>query len=146
MTRFSIIIPCFNGGRWLAEAVRSCLEQTTADLEVIVVDDGSSDDSHAIAARCASSDPRVRVIRQTNQGVGAARNTGLAAAVGRYVNFLDADDLFEPEKLEAQGAVLDRNPGIDCVLCDGRAIDGSGAVTMEHLVDSRRFAGPVALF
>jgi hypothetical protein len=86
------------------------------------------------------------VIRQDNQGVGAARNAGLAAASGEYVNFLDADDLLAPEKLAVQGAVLDENPRIDCVFCDGSGIDSDGREVLEHLVDSRRLAGPASMF
>jgi hypothetical protein len=144
--RFSIVIPCYNAERWLAGAIRSCLDQTARDLEVIVVDDGSSDGSRAIAEAAARSDARVRVICQDNQGVGAARNAGLALASGAYVNFLDADDLLAPEKLALQGAVLDDNPRIDCVLCDGSGIDADGREVMTHLVDPRRLAGPASMF
>src|SRR5579862_6053658 len=146
MIRFSIVIPCYNAERWLADAIRSCTDQTVRDLEVIVVDDGSNDRSYEIATSAAATDTRIKVIRQHNQGVGAARNAGLAIATGTYVNFLDADDVFSPDKLSLQGAVLDENPRIDCVLCDGRAIDADGRVVMEHLVDPRRLVGPVALF
>lgn len=146
MTRFSIIIPCYNGERWLADAIRSCVHQTARDLEVIVVDDGSTDGSHAVATTAAQADARVRVIRQDNQGVGAARNAGLAIVSGEYVNFFDADDLLAPDKLAVQGAVLDENPRLDCVLCDGSGIDADGRVVMDHLVDPRRLAGPVPLF
>src|SRR6476646_4858301 len=128
MIRFSIVIPCYNGERWLADAIQSCLAQTARDLEVIVVDDGSTDNSREVATREAMADARVKVITQENQGVGAARNAGLAMAAGEYVNFLDADDLLEPEKLAEQGAVLDENPAIDCVLCGGWAIDDAGSV------------------
>jgi hypothetical protein len=146
MTRFSIIIPCYNAERWLAGAIRSCLDQTARDLEVIVVDDGSTDSSRAIADAAAGCDARVRVIHQDNQGVGAARNAGLAVASGEYINFLDADDLLAPDKLAVQGAVLDENPRIDCVLCNGSGIDADGHEVMEHLVDPRRLAGPVSMF
>jgi hypothetical protein len=146
MTRFSIVIPCYNAERWLAGAIQSCLDQTARDLEVIVVDDGSTDGSGAIAEAAVARDARVRVIHQANQGVGAARNAGLAIASGEYVSFLDADDLLAPDKLAVQGAVLDENPRIDCVLCDGSAIDADGREVMEHLVDSRRLAGPVSMF
>lgn len=144
--RFSIVIPCYNAERWLADAIRSCLDQAARDLEVIVVDDGSTDGSRAIAEAAAGRDARVRVIRQNNQGVGAARNAGLAVASGEYVNFLDADDLLAPDKLAAQGAVLDENPRIDCVLCDGSGIDADGREVMTHLVDPRRLAGPASMF
>jgi glycosyltransferase involved in cell wall biosynthesis len=146
MPRFSIVIPCFNGRLTLDAAIQSCLGQTVRDLEVIVVDDGSTDGSHEVAQAAASVDPRVMVLRQDNEGVGAARNAGLAVARGEYVNFLDADDLFEPAKLEVQGAVLDENPDLGCVFCDGQAIDADGRVVMERLVDARKLAGPMPLF
>jgi len=146
MTRFSIVIPCYNAERWLAAAIQSCLDQTARDLEVIVVDDGSTDGSRAIAEQAAKRDARIRVIHQDNQGVGAARNAGLASASGEYVNFVDADDLLAPEKLAVQGAVLDENSKIDCVLCDGSGVDADGREVMERLVDSRRLAGPAPMF
>jgi len=146
MPRFSIIIPCYNGERWLDQAIRSCLAQTARDLEVIVVDDGSTDGSADIAAAYVASDARVVAIQEANRGVGAARNAGLAIAKGDYVNFLDADDVLASEKLAVQGAVLDENPDIACVFCDGRGIDADGRVFMDHIVDPRRFAGPESFF
>jgi GT2 family glycosyltransferase len=146
MLRFSVIIPCFNAASYVGGAVASCLAQTAADLEVLVVDDGSSDDSAAAATAAAAGDPRVRVLTQRNQGVGAARNAGLAVARGEFVSFLDADDEIEPEKLAVQGAVLEENPGIGLVLCDGSVIDRAGQMTWPTLVDARRFAGHPSLF
>lgn len=144
--RFTVIVPCHNGERWLAEALASCSAQTAADLEVLVVDDGSTDRSAAIAATAAEADRRIRCLRQPNAGVAAARNTGLVSARGEYINFLDADDLLEPEKLARQGAVLDENPDIDWVFCDGRGIDEIGALVMDHITEARRFAAGVSVF
>ena len=93
----SIIMPCYNGEAFLAEAVGSVLAQTFRDFELIVVDDGSTDGSADILARYV--DP-VRVIRQTNRGVSAARNVGIAAARGDFIAFLDADDTWESEFLD----------------------------------------------
>jgi hypothetical protein len=146
MPRFSIVIPCYNGAAHLRAAIESCLAQTAADLEVIVVDDGSTDRSGAIASDAAAVDTRVRTIAQANAGVGAARNAGLAAAVGEFVNFLDADDLLDPEKLERQGAVLADDDRIGIVLCDGVVIDEDGRPTGRALVNPRRFEGPALLF
>ena len=95
----SIIVPCYNAGSFLRETLDSTLRQTVAAAEVILVDDGSTDDSAAIAE---SYGPPVRVIRQANQGESVARNAGLAAARGEYIVFLDADDVLAPGLLEAQ--------------------------------------------
>jgi len=145
MPKFSVIIPCFNSERHVGEAIRSALGQTEADLEVIVVDDGSTDGSPAQIAS-AAADPRVHVIRETNRGVGAARNAGLAAARGEYVNFLDADDVLAPEKLARQGRVLDANPAVGLVLCDGFRLDQDGNRLPGGVVELWRLAGSLPLF
>ncbi len=93
----SVVVPCYNGARFLRETLHSALEQTHAALEVIVVDDGSTDASARIAE---SFGPPVRVIRQANQGESVARNAGIAAAQGDYLFFLDADDLLAPRAFE----------------------------------------------
>lgn len=92
--RVSFIIPCFNGERFIAEAIDSALRQTWPDVEVIVVDDGSSDGSADIMRSYAE---RIRVVRQENRGLPAARNSGIAACTGEFLCFLDADDLVSPE-------------------------------------------------
>jgi glycosyltransferase involved in cell wall biosynthesis len=99
----SVIIPCYNGAKYLRQAVESVLAQTHPPLEVIVVDDGSTDDSAEIAA---SFGPPVRVIRQANQGESVARNRGIAEARGDYLHFLDADDLMHPEAFERMLAAI----------------------------------------
>jgi glycosyltransferase involved in cell wall biosynthesis len=97
----SVVIPCYNGAKYLRETLESALAQTHPPLEVLVVDDGSTDDSAAIAE---SFGPPVRVIRQPNQGESVARNRGIDEARGEWVAFLDADDLWLREKLEKQVA------------------------------------------
>src|SRR5690242_17907165 len=94
----SLIIPCYNAERWLAETVKSALASSSFPIEVIVVDDGSTDDSSSIATRC----PEVRLIRSENRGVSAARNLGFAASRAPSVVFLDADDLLVPQALDGQ--------------------------------------------
>ena len=96
----SIIIPTYNRAQYVVRAVRSALEQTYQNVEVIVVDDGSIDDTQLSLATL--SDPRLRIIKQDNGGVSAARNTGIAAALGEWVAFLDDDDSWMPNKLECQ--------------------------------------------
>tara|TARA_R110002049_G_scaffold2750_10_gene22455 strand:+ start:102905 stop:103891 length:987 start_codon:yes stop_codon:yes gene_type:complete len=100
----SVVIPCFNASRFLSETIQSALDQTHSPLEVIVVDDGSTDNSATIAD---SFGPSVRVIRQSNQGESVARNRGIDEARGDWIAFLDADDLWLPQKLEKQLAAID---------------------------------------
>ena len=104
----SVVIPSFNIERWLGDCLRSVLGQSFTDLEVVVVDDGSTDRSADIAAFFTTTDPRVRVLRQANAGPGAARNAGLDAARGRYVAFIDGDDLVAPGAFERLVGSLER--------------------------------------
>ena len=109
----SCIVPVFNGERYLGEALESILRQTHPRLEVIVVDDGSTDGTSGIVAGYGS---RIRGLFQTNAGPAAARNRGLAAARGELVGFLDADDLWHPEKLARQVGRFHTRPELDaCV-------------------------------
>lgn len=121
--RVSVIIPNYNYGRFLAEAVNSALNQTSAPHEVIVVDDGSTDNSLEILAAYGE---RIKVIRQTNQGVGAARNAGAELATGDLLAFLDADDYWAPEKIEKQAAKLAEDPETGLVHCGLVNVDESG--------------------
>lgn len=96
---FSIVIPAYNRGFVLDRTLRSCLDQTFTDFEIVVVDDGSEDDTAAVIAR--HPDPRIVYERQANAGASAARNRGVSLARGAYVAFLDSDDTFLPGKLAA---------------------------------------------
>jgi glycosyltransferase involved in cell wall biosynthesis len=111
----SLIIATFNHARFLGEALDSAIAQTLKGLEIVVVDDGSTDDTPAVLARYAG---RIRIVRQPNRGLAAARNMGLATARGTYVGFLDADDVLMPTKLAEQAAVLDRAPAVGWTYCD----------------------------
>lgn len=120
-SRVSIVIPAYNAGRWIARAIGSALAQDWPDVEVVVVNDGSSDNTEEV---CRSYGDRIRYVRQENQGVSAARNTGILRATGDVIGFLDADDellphmvstLMEaleafPEAGAASGAVIHRTP------------------------------------
>jgi glycosyltransferase involved in cell wall biosynthesis len=110
----SVVIPAFNHARFLAACVESALGQTLAAAEVIVVDDGSTDETQSVLERFGS---RVRVLRQPNRGVSAARNAGAAASRGELIAFLDADDEWLPRKLEAQAARLQAEPDLGLVHC-----------------------------
>ncbi len=102
----SIIIPCYNAERWLAETLESALAQTWPDKEIIVINDGSTDGSLAVAQQFATRG--VRVIDQPNRGASAARNHGLRVARGEFMQFLDADDLLAPDKIALQMRALEQ--------------------------------------
>lgn len=119
----SVIIPAYNRSKLLRLTVESVLAQTYPHIEIIVVDDGSTDDTATVMEQCAG---RITYIKQANQGVGAARNTGLRVAAGEYINFLDHDDLFMPTKIERQVQVLDARPEIGLVHCRYYQIDEDG--------------------
>lgn len=110
MPRVSVIIPVYNKEKYIEASLRSVLDQPFRDLEVIAVNDGSTDGSLAVLTRMAQDDPRIRVVDIPNGGVSNARNTGLAHAAGDWIQFLDADDLLEPEYLTAATAVLAEHP------------------------------------
>lgn len=119
MTKVSVIVPVFNSADYLEKSLRSIMDQTLKDIEIICVNDGSTDKSPEILGSCAKADPRVRVIDQENGGAGKARNTGLDAASGEYLAFLDADDLYEPDYLEkAYAAASAGNADMTVVLSD----------------------------
>ena len=98
--KVSVIIPVYNAEKYLRECLDSVVNQTLREIEIICVDDGSTDASLEILEEYAAKDNRVKVLRQQNQYAGVARNNGMAAASGEYYMFLDADDFFEPELLE----------------------------------------------
>lgn len=97
----SVIIPVYNTATYVEEAVRSILRQTLRDLEILIVDDGSTDASPAVLARLAASDTRIRLRTQPNTGQAAARNAALSEAAGEYVYFMDSDDLLDADALAA---------------------------------------------
>ena len=110
MPRVSVIIPSYNTRpQWLQESIQSVLAQTYTDFEVILVDDGSTE---SLSSLVSVSDERVRYVRQENKGPAAARNRGIGLAVGRYVAFLDSDDLFLPNKLEKQVDMMESRPDV----------------------------------
>ena len=102
----SVVIPAYNAEVFLERTLQSALGQTYSNIEVIVVNDGSTDNTRGIAEAVAAADDRVRIISMTNGGVAKARNIGIAEAKGKYVAFLDADDLWHPTKIERQVAAM----------------------------------------
>jgi glycosyltransferase involved in cell wall biosynthesis len=114
----SIIVPCYNYGAYLGEAIDSIRAQTYENWEMLIVDDGSKDDTAAVAKQHAALDGRIRYHYQSNKGLSAARNTGLALARGEYLQLLDADDYLAPTKLELQAKTLVENPNVSLVYGD----------------------------
>lgn len=110
----SVLIPSYNAGCFLPQALDSVLAQTYTDLEILVVDDGSEDDTAQVAARY----PQVRYIRNEHRGISATRNLALSHARGELIAFLDADDLWLPEKLEKQVAYLAAHPECQLVFTE----------------------------
>ncbi|MBW4664430.1 MAG: glycosyltransferase family 2 protein [Chroococcus sp. CMT-3BRIN-NPC107] len=113
MLKVSIIIPAYNAMTYLPETIQSVLQQTFTDFEVLIVDDGSSDNITEWAN--ALTDKRIKLISQSNLGVSNARNTAINLARAEYIAFLDADDLWQPTKLEKQVHFLDNNPNVGLV-------------------------------
>ena len=126
--KVSVIIPFYNGIEYLRECVESVQNQTLREIEMLLIDDGSTDGSGALADELAKQDARIRVLHQRNRGVSAARNAALEIAQGAYIGFVDADDLAEPDMFAALygKAVQDR---LDIVSCAFSSFDANGIVS-----------------
>jgi glycosyltransferase involved in cell wall biosynthesis len=134
MSLVSVIIPTYNGGKHLLEAVDSALQQTYDSLEIIVVDDGSQEDILGILAPVSQ---RIKYVRQENAGPAVARNRGITEARGEFIAFLDDDDLWHPRKIEAQMRTMSENPDCGLVYSYPILIDNNGV-----MIDKQR---PMAL-
>lgn len=121
----SVVMPVWNCARYLEEAIASVLGQTSHDFELVIVDDGSEDASHEIIERHAQADARIRPIYRARQGLVPTLNAGCAAARGRYIARLDADDVALPERLERQVAVLESRPEVALVASSFQCINAS---------------------
>ena len=116
MPRVSIVIPVYNTSRFLEECIRSVLHQDFTDWEVLLIDDGSTDDSGTICDQFAANDPRIEVLHQPNQGLSVARNNGLTRAQGEFVLFLDSDDFWlRQDTLTTLLDAMDRHPECDFI-------------------------------
>lgn len=129
--KFSVVIPTYNRAPLVGQAIASVLSQTYSHFEVLVVDDGSTDDTAARVARIP--DPRIRYLRRPHCGVSAARNMGIAEAGGDFIAFLDSDDLWKPTKLQRKVDFLHTHPEVDVVFSDLEKFDGD-----EHVVSFMR--------
>lgn len=125
--RVTVVIPCYNVAGLVGKALESALMQDHADLELILVDDGSTDGTVEVLERHpAVAEGRVRLLRQMNRGASAARNHGLRVATGAYVQFLDADDQLMPDKISGQVALAEREGWPEVVVGDYRAVRPDG--------------------
>ena len=128
----SIILPTFNRKRYIEGSIRSCLAQTHRNLEVIVVDDTSTDGTQDILARLAAEDPRVKVVTVKGQGLPRSLNAGLAQSKGDYLTWFSDDDLYEPEAMATMVQVLEAHPEVGLVHCDSIIIGPDDEVIGPH--------------
>lgn len=133
----TVVVPVYNGARFLAETLASVLAQRDCEIDLVVVDDGSTDESPKIVARFGD---RVRALRQANAGVAAARNTGAAGARGTYLAFLDQDDVWEPDLVASLVAALEHRPENVLAFADSWIVDARGGAHGRR----SRFLRPVA--
>jgi glycosyltransferase involved in cell wall biosynthesis len=137
--KVSVVIPTYNRASLVGEAMRSVLAQTFPDFELIVVDDGSTDDTRSVVA--GFKDSRIRYVPQDNMGISGARNTGIRNARGRYVAFLDSDDLWLPQLLEVEVHILDHNPEAGVVYAKAQGIGSDGNLTFESRGYVQKYSG-----
>lgn len=139
MVDISVIIPCYNAEKYLARCVESVLYQTLTNIEIICVDDGSTDNTLDMLHRYAQTDSRIKVLRQQNKFAGIARNTGMDAATGKYFAFLDADDFYEPNGLEKAYAIACEND-LDMLKLSSYLLDDpTGEITTNAHYSHQRF-------
>ena len=128
----SVITPAYNAARYIEDTLESAIGQTFTDFELLIVDDGSTDQTPQIAKRYVARDPRVHLVHQGNRGIAAARNTALARARGRYLALLDSDDLWFPNYLEEQLNILRARP--DLAILSANALNFGGPMDGEPLL------------
>ena len=127
----SVVVPTYNRAYCIQRTIESALGQTHRSVEVIVVDDGSVDETRSLISRLYGSDSRVRYVYKPNGGVSSARNRGLRESRGDYVALLDSDDVWKPWKLEVQLRCLQHAPDVGMVWTDMQAIGPDGTVIYE---------------
>ncbi len=125
-TKVSVIMPTYNRSRLIGKAIESVICQTYSDWELIIVDDGSTDQTEEMVQKYVQTDRRIRYLKQQNTGCASARNRALAESVGKYIAFIDDDDVYLPDKLELQVKFLDENPETGFVYSDTELVDSQG--------------------
>jgi glycosyltransferase involved in cell wall biosynthesis len=142
---FAIVMPACNAEETIAEALASVLAQTFSAWELVVVDDGSTDDTRARAEDFAARDPRIRVLRQPNAGPGAARNRAVAASSAPFIVCVDADDVLLPHCLATYAAVIRANPSHELFSCDMEVFDGEGELGLLYELAGQPYRAEVTL-
>lgn len=146
MPRVSVIIPIYNVERYLHECIESVLAQTLRDIEVICVDDGSTDGSLAVAQEFAAIDQRVRVVAGEHSDAGRCRNVGMGMAQGKWLSFLDADDVFAPQMLETLVCVAEKDDAEIAICRFSRFYDGDAgyldSFTKSNVIESKSICMP----
>ena len=131
MKTISVIVPIFNAGPYLAKCIESLINQPYTDLQIILVNDGSTDDSLSIAEQYAQQDSRIEVYSQSNQGQSAARNVGLQHARGHWISFVDADDYIDPDYYSY---LIQEIGQLDCVQIGYRRVTAQGKILIKKLM------------
>ena len=133
MDKISIIVPVYNGEKYLADCIKSIINQSYQNLEIILIDDGSSDNSLAICQGFKNRDSRIRLFQKNNAGIGPARNTGIAISTGKYLMFSDNDDLFAPDLVKhLHDRIVQDGSDVVCSLCYRRDVNGCYYFYLDH--------------
>ena len=137
--KVSIVIPVYNDEAHIADAIESALEQTLREIEIVVVDDGSTDGTREVLREYEG---RITCLRQSNSGPGAARNAGISASRGKYVCFLDSDDTYMPDKVAVQSAFLDEHPEVGLCYSGWLDVDAATGSVVNDFSDARPEGNP----
>jgi Glycosyltransferases involved in cell wall biogenesis len=140
MPKVSVIITVYNIAQYLSEAIDSVLKQSFKDFEIIIVDDGSIDDTREVVNKYLERDLRINYIYQENKGPGAARNTGIKAAKGQYVAFLDGDDVLTQESLAERIALLERFSEVSFVYSDSIVQNNEQSKNVKGILEKKKFS------
>lgn len=135
----SVVVPTYNTARYISEAIKSIQAQIFKDFQIIVVDDGSTDNTKEVIEPFRGE---IRYIYQANKGRAGARNTGIRIASGKYIAFLDSDDLWTPGKLQKQVDIMDRNPDIDLLFGDKRRFCNDGGTVISSMFRMKGYGAP----
>lgn len=144
MTKVSIILPVYNGEKYLSETIDSIIEQTFADWEIVAVNDGSTDNSLFVLNKYkAKLESKMKVINKENAGVSSARNIAMENSTGEYLAFVDADDIWLPEKLGKQVMILNKNPDVALVYTDMCAIIEGKITQIKSIMKKKLYRGNI---